>query len=71
MQGVSLERAVIDWGSDVFAHGQAYVALSRVGSLQGVLLTALSRESSSLNSAVVHGECVCLAGRPMQRFDMM
>ena len=53
------------------AHGQAYEALSRVRSLQGVLLAALSRESFSLNSAVVHEEYVHLAGRPIQDFDMI
>ncbi|KAA6421824.1 MAG: ATP-dependent DNA helicase PIF1 [Trebouxia sp. A1-2] len=71
VQGVSLDRAVIDLGSDVFAHGQAYVALSRLRTLEGVLLTALSRESFNLNSAVVHEEYVRLAGRTIQRFDLM
>jgi ATP-dependent exoDNAse (exonuclease V) alpha subunit len=45
VQGISLDRAVIDLGSAVFAHGQAYVALSRVRTLEGVLLTALSPRS--------------------------
>jgi ATP-dependent exoDNAse (exonuclease V) alpha subunit len=33
VQGLSMDRAVIDLGSDVFAHGQAYVAFSRVRTL--------------------------------------
>ncbi|KAA6419254.1 MAG: ATP-dependent DNA helicase PIF1 [Trebouxia sp. A1-2] len=57
VQGVSLDCAVIDLGADVSKHG--------------VLLTALSRESCSLDSAVVHEEYVRLAGRPIKRLDMM
>ena len=30
VQGLSLDKAVVDIGSDVWDHGQAYVALSRV-----------------------------------------
>ncbi|KAA6421278.1 MAG: ATPase AAA [Trebouxia sp. A1-2] len=73
VQGVSLDRAVIDLGSNVFAHGQADVPLSRVRTLEGVLLTALSRESFHLNLAVVHNckEYVRLAGHPIQRFDLI
>jgi len=38
VQGISLDKAVIDCGSDIFDHGQAYTALSRVRMLEGVLL---------------------------------
>lgn len=39
-QGMSLDAAVMDVGSSVFADGQAYVALSRVRTLEGVTLLA-------------------------------
>jgi ATP-dependent exoDNAse (exonuclease V) alpha subunit len=37
VQGLSMDRAVIDLGSDIIAHGQAYVAFSSVRTLAGVL----------------------------------
>ncbi|KYN28526.1 DNA repair and recombination protein pif1, mitochondrial [Trachymyrmex cornetzi] len=37
-QGLSLQNAVIDLGNNVFSCGQAYVALSRVTSLDGLYL---------------------------------
>jgi Helicase len=45
VQGLSLDRAVMDLGNSIFESGQAYVALSRVRSLQGVALLGLQRES--------------------------
>ena len=45
VQGLSLDRAVMDLGTGIFAHGQCYVALSRVRSLQGVMLVGLVRSS--------------------------
>ncbi|MFC2085878.1 ATP-dependent RecD-like DNA helicase [Bacteroidota bacterium] len=37
-QGKTFERAVIDFGRGAFAHGQAYVALSRLVDLKGLVL---------------------------------
>jgi tetratricopeptide (TPR) repeat protein len=37
-QGLTFDRVVIDFGSGTFASGQAYVALSRVTSFDGLLL---------------------------------
>jgi ATP-dependent exoDNAse (exonuclease V) alpha subunit len=38
-QGKTLERAIVDMGRGAFEHGQTYVALSRVRSLEGLCLT--------------------------------
>ncbi|KAF6214546.1 hypothetical protein GE061_009289 [Apolygus lucorum] len=42
LQGTTLERAVIDLGNKLFAKGQAYVALSRVRTLNGIAISDLS-----------------------------
>lgn len=43
VQSLSLDRAVIELHADVLEHGQAYVDLSRVRSVDGVMLTGLTR----------------------------
>ena len=49
----------MDLGKDVFAHGMAYVALSRVKSLEGVCIVGLTR-SAFQNERAVHAEYECL-----------
>jgi ATP-dependent DNA helicase PIF1 len=44
-QGMTLDAAEIDLGRNIFAHGQAYTALSRVKSLKSVKITKLDPHS--------------------------
>lgn len=52
-QGSTLDSAYIDIGSSVFEYGQAYVALSRVKSLDALYLHAYSRYSIKAHPKVV------------------
>jgi ATP-dependent DNA helicase PIF1 len=51
-QGVSLDMAQIDAGSNIFECGQTYVALSRVKSLAGLYLTDLNPQRIKVNTKV-------------------
>jgi ATP-dependent DNA helicase PIF1 len=51
-QGVSLDMAQIDAGSNIFEYGQTYVALSRVKSLEGLYLTAFNPQKIKVNKKV-------------------
>ncbi len=62
---MSLDKAVIDLGRNVFAHVQAYVALSRMRNLEGVMLTRLQRSKLNLIDNAVHEEYARLALRPI------
>jgi hypothetical protein len=55
VQGLSMDRAVIDLGSDIFAHSQACVALSRVRTLAGVLLSKFNVACLRLTDSKVLG----------------
>ena len=48
-QGVSLDCAIVDLSDEVFTDGMAYVALSRVRSLDGLFLTAFDPQSISVS----------------------
>jgi ATP-dependent DNA helicase PIF1 len=52
-QGLTLDSAEIDLGMRIFAEGQAYVALSRVRSLEGLYLRAFSPRSVRASPIVV------------------
>ena len=51
-QGLTFDRAIID-ASASFAHGQAYVALSRCRTLEGIVLSAPLSERAVINDASV------------------
>ena len=51
-QGVTLEKALIDLGSQVFECGQTYVALSRIKTLLGLYLKAFDYRKITVNKKV-------------------
>jgi ATP-dependent DNA helicase PIF1 len=51
-QGVSLDMAQIDAGSNIFECGQTYVALSRIKSIDGLYLTAFNPQKIKVNKKV-------------------
>jgi ATP-dependent DNA helicase PIF1 len=51
-QGVTLDMAQIDAGSNIFECGQTYVALSRVKSIDGLYLTDLNPQKIQVNKKV-------------------
>lgn len=52
IQGTTLDCAEIDIGNNVFTHGQSYVALSRLKSLDGLYLKHLSKEKITVHPKV-------------------
>ena len=54
-QGLTLDRVYIDLGRGTFAHGQAYVALSRCRTLEGLALARPLRPSDILFDPAVMG----------------
>ncbi len=54
-QGLTLDRVYVDLGRGTFAHGQAYVALSRCQSLEGLALAQPLRPRDVLFDRAVLG----------------
>jgi len=52
-QGATMDAAIMDLGNDVFEYGQAYVALSRVRSLEGLYLHNFNPAKIKANPNVV------------------
>jgi ATP-dependent DNA helicase PIF1 len=59
-QGLTLERAIVDVGKDLFEAGQMYVALSRLKNLEGLYLEDFKLENLKINSAVLKFYCSLL-----------
>lgn len=48
VQGLSMERAVVDVGRSIFSNGQAYVGLSRVSKLTGLAISGMVDSSMKM-----------------------
>ena len=59
-QGKTFERVIVDLGGGAFAHGQTYVALSRLVSLDGLVL----RRPLSPRDLILDRDVVEFAGNP-------
>ena len=53
-QGLTLDKAIIDIGKDLFEAGQMYVALSRIKSLDGVYLKEFNINNLKINYKVLN-----------------
>lgn len=51
-QGLTLDQAVLDTRTDVFAHGQLYTAISRVRSRQNIRFFAVPTEHNDIRNVV-------------------
>ena len=56
VQGATLDFAICDLGTSIFADGQGYVALSRVRNLRGLFISELYEESFMTNKAALDFE---------------
>ena len=59
VQGLSLDRAVMDLGGSIFAHCQAYVAFKTVSSLRGAILMGLSGNPLSTKHIIGEAQLMC------------
>jgi hypothetical protein len=56
MQGLTIDCGIINCGSSIFSPGQAYVALSRVRSLDGLFLEQISQSKIYPNKLALNFE---------------
>lgn len=52
-QGLTLDAAICDLGKNVFADGQAYVAMSRVKDIEGLYIRSLDRSAFKTSKRVI------------------
>lgn len=58
-QGLTLEKVYIDFSRGMFAHGQAYVALSRARSLEGLYLSRALSARDLVVDPRIHDDTAC------------